>query len=338
MQLLAGFTRDAQALYRDGRGPGGRRRPARQLAGPGRRLGGRRPGPGRRGGRGRCAASPRTSPRSATPAAGSACCWRRAQVAVEQRDLGEPFDRVAADFAELGIEPGPLLVPLRGIYVYLAYGRLEQCRTATPEQRSRALAAARRAVADLRRAARLLRAAEGALPGGRGLAAPARRRPGGRARRAGAARLRAARARTRRWPASRRPGCGHTPCSRWATSAEATVAAAGALALAARYEWPHRAAVDPRRVRRRRPRRAPSATAPGSPTPTSPPPRTGTRLDAVAAMSLASARILDPAELTRVALDETIRLLVRGARVPVPDRRDGTSSSRTWAATPPAPT
>ena len=60
---------------------------------------------------------------------------------------------VGAELADLGLSPGVLLVPLRGIYAYLAYGRLEQCRAVPPDRRDPALAAARQAVAVLRKAA-----------------------------------------------------------------------------------------------------------------------------------------------------------------------------------------
>ena len=56
-----------------------------------------------------------------------------AQVAVEQRDLGETFDRVAADFAALNLNPRLLHLHQRPIYVALAYGRIEQVLAAPAE-------------------------------------------------------------------------------------------------------------------------------------------------------------------------------------------------------------
>ncbi|RSM40104.1 hypothetical protein DMB66_57560 [Actinoplanes sp. ATCC 53533] len=306
VQLLAGFSRDAQTLYREGVA----RLDAADLPESSLVLAGASV----------AAAMGRVAEADAAlrGVAGDPAAFRnpsrrvslllaRAQVAVEQRDLGEPFDQVAADVAELRLNPRTLLVPLRGIYVYLAYGRLEQCRTATPLRQSWALDAARRAVADLRGTAaaspllkahcRLadawLRHLEGDPAGA--LAALSAGDPILRAADAPLASFEAARLRAHVLLA-----LGH--------DAEATVAAAGALTLAVRYEWPHRAqwlrdefGVD-----------GPVPTVGGSGRSADTDLTSAAyrlRLDAVAAMSLASARIVDPAELTRVALDETIRLL-----------------------------
>jgi len=231
----------------------------------------------------------------------------RAQVAVEQRDLGEAFDRVAADFAELGLGPKTLLIPLRGIFVYLAHGRLEQLRTATPEQHGRALAAAREAVAALRGVASSstlikvhsrvadawLRHLDGDAKGA--LAALTAAGPLLQAADAPLAGFTAARLRAHLLLA-----LGH--------EAESTVAAAGAHALAIRYEWPHRA----QWIRDEFGVGGPADTASRGSRVTDTDLTSAAyrlRLDALAAMSVASARIVDPAELTRVALDETIRLL-----------------------------
>jgi diguanylate cyclase (GGDEF)-like protein len=244
----------------------------------------------------------------ANPSARVTLLLARAQVAVEQRDLGADFDRVADDLAALAIKPALLLVPLRSIYAYLAHGRLEQCRVATPARRAAALAAARQAVAVLRRAAgsdllkahaRVAAARLHQLGGepARALAALAAAEPLLRAVDAPLASFEAARLRAQALAA-----LGH--------HAEAVVAAAGAGSLALRHEWPHRAqwiidefgdealtgvAGMSRSVR-------PDETAAHA----------GgyrQRLDAVAALSLAASRIVDPGELVRVALDETIRLL-----------------------------
>lgn len=83
------------------------------------------------------------------------------ECALEQGDLGSAFDEPAAEFAGLALKPSALMPEHRAIYVYLAAGRLEQCRLATSEDARRAgLAAAEKALADLRRTAnrRLLRA------------------------------------------------------------------------------------------------------------------------------------------------------------------------------------
>jgi diguanylate cyclase (GGDEF)-like protein len=310
VQLLAGFARDAQALYQEGVA----RVDAADLPESSLVLAGASVAAAM----GRVAEAD-ASLRSVAdnldafrnPSRRISLLLARAQVAVEQRDLGEAFDRVAVDFAELRISPKLLLIPLRAIFVYLAYGRLEQCRTATPEQRTPALAAARQAVAVLRGAgtSALLKAhcrvAQAWLrhldgdPAG-ALAALGAADPLLRSVDAPLASYEAARLRA------------HVLLA-LGQSAEATVAAAGALALAARYEWPHRAqwirdevgvdglaATDTTTAVSRR-TRVNDAELNGA--------TYRMRLDAVAAMSLAAARIVDPAELTRVALDETIRLL-----------------------------
>jgi diguanylate cyclase (GGDEF)-like protein len=305
VQLLAGFTRDAQALYQDGVA----RVDAADLPDSSLILAGASVAAAL----GRVADADASLRRIAenldafrNPSRRVSLLLARAQVAVEQRDLGEAFDRVAADFAELGISSARLLVPLRGIYVYLAYGRLEQCRTATPEQRSRAFAAARQAVTALRgaRSSALLKAHC------RVAAAWLRQldgKPAGAlsALRAADSVLQSADAPLASFEAARLRAhallaLGH--------SAEATVAAAGALALAARYEWPHRLqwirdefGVDGLTGTMNHSTRITDTDLTAA--------TYRTRLDAVAAMSLASARIVDPEELTRVALDETIRLL-----------------------------
>ncbi|MFG1925522.1 diguanylate cyclase [Cryptosporangium sp. NPDC048952] len=88
------------------------------------------------------------------------------QVAVESGDLGERFDHTLAGFASMGLEPDALLPIQRTVYVYAAYGRLEQCRRDRHRRRAEGgaaqnvgikdekLDAARRAVADLATAAR----------------------------------------------------------------------------------------------------------------------------------------------------------------------------------------
>ncbi len=67
------------------------------------------------------------------------------------------------------------------------------------------------------------------------------------------------------------------------------------------------------------------------------------RLAALEQVSLAASRVLDPRELARIALDETIRIL--GAEraflfLTTPHRwtRQPVGSCRTWAATPTATT
>lgn len=88
------------------------------------------------------------------------------QVAVESGDLGAQFDATLAWFAGLHLDPEAMLPIQRTVYVYQAYGRLEQCRRdrrrcraegGTPpsvDRKEARLDAARQAVAELTAAAR----------------------------------------------------------------------------------------------------------------------------------------------------------------------------------------
>ncbi|WP_030443038.1 diguanylate cyclase [Actinoplanes subtropicus] len=305
VQLLAGFTRDAETLYREGVA----RLAAADLPESSLILAGASVAAAA----GRVAEADAALNRAAehpeafrSPSRRVSLLLARAQVAVEQRDLGPAFDRVAADVAALAISPKTMLVPLRGLYAYLALGRLEQCRTATPQHGDAASAAAREAVGTLRGVASsaLLKAhatVAGAWlrqldgdPAGV-LTALAKGGPLLRAVDAPLVSFEAARLRAY---ALRALG----------QEAESTIAAAGALALAARYDWPHRAAwirdefgLDPFAAATGRTTRATETDASAA--------GYRLRLDAVAAMGVASARIVDPGQLTRVALDETIRIL-----------------------------
>jgi len=75
-----------------------------------------------------------------------------AQVSIEQRDLGETFDRVAADFAALNLNPRLLLLHQRPIFVALAYGRIEQVLAAPADRGTAALEALAAGDRALRRA------------------------------------------------------------------------------------------------------------------------------------------------------------------------------------------
>jgi len=305
VQLLAGFARDAESLYREGVA----RLAAADLPESSLILAGASVAAAA----GRVAEADAALNRAAehpeafrNPSRRVSLLLARAQVAVEQRDLGAAFDRVAADVAELGISTKALLVPLRGLYAYLALGRIEQCRTATPEQGDAALAAARAAVGILRgvaSSALLTAHAEVAaawllhLDGDPAGVLTALAKADTLLRAADAPLVSFEAARLRAY-ALRALGA----------EAESTIAAAGALALAARYDWPHRAGwirdefgVDLFAGATGRTTRATDADASAA--------AYRSRLDAVAAMGLASARIVDPGQLTRVALDETIRIL-----------------------------
>jgi diguanylate cyclase (GGDEF)-like protein len=80
--------------------------------------------------------------------------------AVERNDLGATFDDAAAELDALGLHPLNFVPTQRGLFVYLAYGRVEQCRRAEGAKRPARLGQAQAALKQLRRMANtpLLRA------------------------------------------------------------------------------------------------------------------------------------------------------------------------------------
>ncbi|HEV7960967.1 MAG TPA: diguanylate cyclase [Actinoplanes sp.] len=224
--------------------------------------------------------------------------------ALEQRDAAA-FDRAAADFAALGLKAWAMPLYRRSIFSAIAYGRVEQCLVAPAD--AGALAAADRAVRDLRRAAaggmtlaahhlivraylRHLRGDhEGALVA---LAAADRTL---RAADAPLVSYEAARLRARALQALGR-------------RQDAAAHAATALVVADRQGWPHRAQWI----------RTEFDLGTAAPTGLSVASGSGSagtfsndrqRLAAIERLSTVASRILDPVELTRVALDEIITLL-----------------------------
>ncbi len=77
----------------------------------------------------------------------------RALALVERGELGEPFERLIAEFGELGLGPTDVLPAQRVFFVFEAFGRLTQCHQATREQRAALRQTAERAVAQLGRCA-----------------------------------------------------------------------------------------------------------------------------------------------------------------------------------------
>jgi diguanylate cyclase (GGDEF)-like protein len=73
-----------------------------------------------------------------------------AAAAVEQRDH-DRLQRIAADFAAGGWRPRMLVGPQRYIYATLAYGMLDRCHAVPADERAAAVVAAEQAVAALRR-------------------------------------------------------------------------------------------------------------------------------------------------------------------------------------------
>jgi eukaryotic-like serine/threonine-protein kinase len=230
-----------------------------------------------------------------------------AAVAVELDELGEPLDRVLADMAHLKITPSRAHPTQRILWVSLAYGRLEQCRTASAEDRPARLAAAKAAVEATRKLGRLpmYRVHHLVLSAGyRHLAGDHR----AALRLLAEAELKShdfgfplldyeiARFRARALHA-----LGHTGAARRY--------AASALAIATSQQWEHRT----RWIRAEF--RIGDTSLPGASAGVGSIPsfaitneRFRRRLDALQQVSLAAATVLDPQQLARVALDETIRI------------------------------
>jgi diguanylate cyclase (GGDEF)-like protein len=219
--------------------------------------------------------------------------------AVEQNHLGEEFESRVAEMRRMGLTPRRAWPTVRILFVNLAYGRLAQCMAASDEQRPARLAAARQAIDELRPAGStplirahylILRAAYRQLTGDHQVALRQLARAERIARGLDAPiveyEIARVRARTLR-------SLGHT--------SEAHRQARIALLLAVEYGWEHRV----RWIR--------SEFGVGE---LSHHPLASTSyelnrrwLDALQQVSLAAARVLDPRELARVALDETVRIL-----------------------------
>jgi len=236
---------------------------------------------------------------------------------VEQGELGAPFEQVIREFEQLGLSPTDLLPMQRVYFIYKAYGRLEQCHRARREQRAALIRAAEHAVAELGKGAttRILRShhriahADLAVLNGHpdaalhdlvtadleilGLEAPLM---GYEAARARARALRAL-----------------------GESARAEEQAQRALTLAIEQRWAYRASWVQREFGVSmppilEPTADPQATASGGGRGNDAVSRSsdalnGRRLAALQQVSLAAATVLDPRELARVALDETVKIL-----------------------------
>ncbi|MGW4940343.1 diguanylate cyclase [Actinoplanes sp. NPDC004185] len=221
--------------------------------------------------------------------------------AVERDDLEGAFDDAVADFESLGLRPLDVLPAQHCYYVYLAYGRLEQARRAAPGDRDTAVAVAAAAVSALGRVTRrpivaahhrIARAALLALDPARSVAVLdllAKAEPLLRQVDAPLPAFEAALVRARALAATGSTG-------------EAERQARMAAGIAEDRGWPHRArrvAAEFRLDAGRR-NRVPVVAARG---------RAGQRWAALEQLSLAASRVIDPDRLTRVALDETTRLL-----------------------------
>ncbi|WP_161952660.1 diguanylate cyclase [Actinoplanes sp. TFC3] len=221
--------------------------------------------------------------------------------AIERDDLGSPFDDAVAEFEGLGLGPRDLLPAHHGIYVYQAYGRLEQARRAAPAEQELAMQAAALAVAALKEvSARPLIAvhhqiAEAALavltPGGAGKALTLLAAAENLLLKVDAPlpAFEAALVRARALAAT-------------GVTGEAERQARLAAGIAEDLGWPHRArrTAAEFRIDAGRRNRVPVAAGRG---------REGQRWAALEQLSNAASRVIDPERLTRVALDETVRLL-----------------------------
>ncbi|OJF12308.1 diguanylate cyclase [Couchioplanes caeruleus] len=225
-------------------------------------------------------------------------------VVVEQGEFGEPFEAAVAEFQALGLRRADMSVIHHWFYVLAAVGRLAQCRLAAPGDRQARLIAARQAIRELGRVAvaplsRTVHGLAGAAlleQSGKpdeALAAVARTERRAWVLDAPLLEFDAARIRAR---ALRR--LGH--------DGAADRQAQRAHNLAQVQGWEHRA----RQVRAEfgvnttqqseRPSYAHTGTADS---------HRNRRLEALQQISVAAATVLDPTELARVALDETLRIL-----------------------------
>ncbi|TQS40150.1 diguanylate cyclase [Cryptosporangium phraense] len=223
--------------------------------------------------------------------------------AVEQGDVGPAFDEAAGALTASGVQWWALIPIQRGLYVYQAYGRIEQVRSATAATRPERLRQARSAVRTLRLVANtpLLRAHHRVALAGLRLAE-------GRADRA-------LRALNSAEPFIRAVDAPLVAFEAARTRARALTGVPGerdrqaryALALAVEQRWPHRARQLATEFGLEGASRFTVHQARSS---------DGVavslyrqRLDAIAQVGLAASRVLDPARLAAVALDETIRIL-----------------------------
>ncbi|GIF45185.1 diguanylate cyclase (GGDEF)-like protein [Actinoplanes xinjiangensis] len=224
----------------------------------------------------------------------------RLQTAVEREDFGEDYERDLAAFDAFGLKPGDVLPAQHTFYCLRAYAELARCRTATQEFRPARLAAARAAVEVLGKVAnrRILRAyhhvglaALAVLAGtpDKALEQLTAAAPALRAVDAPLLEFEVARIQAYALNALRLPR-------------HARRQAAVAQSLAHAQGWPHRAhrlAVEFDLDDRDGPVAATGLDRG----------REGQRWAALQQVSLAASRVLDPAQLARIALDETLRLL-----------------------------
>ncbi|GID32490.1 diguanylate cyclase domain-containing protein [Paractinoplanes brasiliensis] len=225
----------------------------------------------------------------------------RVQTAIERGDFGEDFERAMAEFDAYGLTPRDLLPAQHTFYCLRAYAELERCRTVADEDRPAQLIATRAALETLGKVARrpILRAyhrvGQAALAVLTGAPEEALKRLA-----KAAADVRAVDAPLLEYEAAR--------VQAYALAAlrlpQHAVRQAGFAATVAHFQgWPHRiqrlmaefgfaASAEETTVRSGAARY-----------------RDAQRQSALQQVSLAAARVLDPAQLVRIALDEVIRIL-----------------------------
>ncbi|HEX5198962.1 MAG TPA: diguanylate cyclase [Actinoplanes sp.] len=229
---------------------------------------------------------------------------------VEQGQLGEPFERLAAEFATLGLRPKAMVPEQRVYYVWEALGRLAKCRADPGADRAatKAAVAALATMANTKplRAFELVTRADLEVLEGR---------PEDALRTLSGVEValvpldapliayEAARVRARALIALDQ-------------RSSAVQQAKLAQMIAVEQQWPQRSqwVSDEFRVSGHASTEPGSITVTGAGpaeprTPDSDPGRYQRRLEALQQVSLASATVLDPSALSRVALDETLRIL-----------------------------
>jgi diguanylate cyclase (GGDEF)-like protein len=226
---------------------------------------------------------------------------------IERGELGEPFEQLAAEFAELGLKPKAMVPEQRIYYVYEALARLARCRNGADRAAAEAAVdgLSKMAVTKPLRAFHLVTRADLEVLDGR--AAEAMRTLSGVEVElvpldAPLIAYEAARVRARALAALDQPA----PAAQQAKLAQM---------IAIEQQWPQRArwisdefrvsahaSTQPEAI-------ALSSVSAAPETPDSDPGRYQRRLEALQQVSLASATVLDPSALVRTALDETLRIL-----------------------------
>ncbi|MEV4708478.1 diguanylate cyclase [Actinoplanes sp. NPDC049316] len=223
--------------------------------------------------------------------------------AVEEGEFGARFDAIVTEFEGFGLPKQKLMAHLKWFYVYRAHGRMAQVRLADDEQRPARLLAAEQAIRELGRIASspLLhlahRTARAALLQQRGMSQKAieqadRVEQDARAVDAPLVSFELSRIRARALRT-----LGHT--------AEAERQARVAYMLAGTYGWEHRR----RQVRAEFGIDEAQASTTRTYADRSTHAGRNRRLEALQQVSAAGATVLDPQQLARVALDETLHIL-----------------------------